>query len=73
VVAEFHSARILSFYPDDWVPYEPAATFLERDAAARQAFYVRGGIPGILLGLVVPLSLWATAAYVALGWKKAAA
>jgi hypothetical protein len=58
--------QIFSFYPD-WIPYEPAATFLEREATARQAFYVRGGIPGILLGLVVPLSLWATAAYIALG------
>jgi hypothetical protein len=61
--------RIFSFYPD-WIPFEPAATFPARMAAAKQALYVRGGIPGILLGLVAPLGLWVVAAYIALGLAR---
>jgi len=36
----------------------------------KRNLYIAHGTTGIFLGLITPLSLWATAAYIALGSKK---
>ena len=38
--------------------------------AIKQYLHIAHGVPGILLGLITPLVLWAVAIYIALGSKK---
>jgi hypothetical protein len=54
---------IVTFY-DEYNPRYPSPIY-------RRGIYTRRGIPGVLLGLVAPISLFAAAAYIALGkWKS---
>jgi hypothetical protein len=67
--------RIITFYTKVLTPWDDEREKLIPSQAVTTHFglYIRNGIPGILLGLITPLGLWAVAAYVALGWKKEAA
>jgi hypothetical protein len=56
--------RIITFYT------ETASGVYGAQYVKHIGLCIRNGIPGILLGMVVPLGLWAVAAYIALGSKK---
>ena len=53
---------IITFY-DEYNPRFPSLLY-------RRGLYTSRGIPGVLLGLVVPICLFAAAAYTALGKRK---
>jgi hypothetical protein len=63
---------VLPFILLEWLPASwayPAGVKILTLPPAHLALYATNGIPGFLLGVIVPLCLFAAAAFIALGTK----